>query len=74
MAITRAIPATLREAELLELLDDLAAILQNPGYYGVQLLDSRFEGDRPGVPFRARALARLAEISPALSKEEEHAL
>lgn len=50
-------------SELLELIDDVACLLQNPTHYGIVLrrIPSR---TRPGIPFRDEVIAKLARVSP----------
>ncbi len=55
---------------LVQLIDDCAAILQNPTYYGVVLRKVQSGGNsHPGIPFRNRVMADLARLSPAETKE-----
>jgi hypothetical protein len=58
--------APLDKHTLLQLIDDCAAIFQNPEYYGIRLLTAPAGGiNTPqGIPFRDRVLAQLARVSP----------
>jgi len=50
---------------LVQLIDDCAAILQNPTYYGIVLRAKPSGSDNQGIPFRDKVITQLEAISPS---------